>query len=415
MDLLLEPSDSYHTASIPISGSKSESNRLLILQALFPNLTIKNGSIADDTVHLAAALQHTKGTIDIGHAGTAMRFLTAYYACTPGANVTITGSDRMKQRPIKILVDALVDLGASIQYVDKQGYPPLCIQGKSLTHNHVVIDASVSSQYISALLLIAPSLKNGLEVVLKGTITSQPYIEMTLSLLQQIGVSYNRSTRHQKTTIQVSPLDTMSKKEILVESDWSSASYWYSWVALQDDGYEMFLNSFKKNSIQGDQRLIEIYQSLGVSTHFTTTGIRLVKTQKSFPNQLELDLTDCPDLAQSVFATALGLGVSLQLTGLHTLTIKETDRIEAMRVVGSRFGNSQITTTSSTIKLVPDIEHTTKKPVVIDTFNDHRMAMAFAPLSCNIPLIIKDASVVTKSYVHYWKDLKKVNVQITEI
>ncbi len=416
MDYLLRPSEQYKSdQTLTISGSKSESNRLLILQALFPKITIDNLSDSDDTRHLKKALQHHTGTIDIGHAGTAMRFLTAYYASTAGSEVILTGSDRMQQRPVKILVDALLELGAQIEYLNNEGYPPLKITGKELTTSKVDINAGVSSQYISALLLNASKFKNGLELSLKGNLTSRPYIEMTTKLLQEIGAFQSWEKNENEEVITITSPSQLKQHQFTVESDWSSAGYWYSWVALQAVGYQIELHNYKKDSLQGDKRLVEVYESFGVLTTFMGNGIRLEKVNHTLPEVLEFDLTDIPDQAQTIFVTALGLKVELKLKGLHTLKIKETDRIEALKLMGLRFRESVINTTHDSLHLLPSTLKTITDPVEIETFNDHRMALAFAPLSCKVPLMIKDAGVVTKSYVSFWDHLKSLNVPIAEI
>lgn len=398
-----------------ISGSKSESNRLLILKALYADLTIKNLSESDDTEHLASVLASEELLLDIGHAGTAMRFGTAYFAAQDGKHITLTGSDRMKQRPIGILVDALNNLGASVTYVDQVGYPPLAIAGKKLKGGKLAIDATVSSQYLTALLLIAPSFENGLELELIGKLTSRPYLEMTISLLQQLGVNVKWIVANGSETIKVNTCKAPVKTTITVESDWSSAGYWYSWVALQEPDYELTLAYFKQDSLQGDHKLITIYAPLGVSTHFMDGKMVLRKTVIDLPPKLTLDLTAVPDQAQTIFATCLGLGIDAYFTGLHTLKIKETDRIEAMKVVGLRFRESIITTTDSTLELKVVGHKPFEKTVIVDTYNDHRMAMAFAPLALRTEVIIKDAGVVSKSYGAFWQDLKKLNLKITEI
>ncbi|WP_194850034.1 3-phosphoshikimate 1-carboxyvinyltransferase [Nonlabens antarcticus] len=397
---------------IKITGSKSESNRLLILQQQFFNLKINNLSNSDDTVHLQHALESNEDVLDIGHAGTAMRFLTAYLANQPDRNVTLTGSNRMKERPISILVDALRHLGAQIEYTGKEGYPPLRITGKKLEGGEVTMDAAVSSQYLSALLLIGSQLTNGLQLNISGKLTSRPYLEMTTSLLTDIGLD----VLFEETSIKIKPQKQIEDQEITVESDWSSAGYWYSWVALQEQGYSMELTSYKKISIQGDSGLARIYENLGVETVYGKGSITLIK-KKGFkqPTNLEFDLTEQPDQAQTIFATCIGLGIDLQLTGLHTLRIKETDRIEAMEVEGSRFRESEIVSTNNSISIQFKEDGIFNRKVAINTYNDHRMALAFAPLCMKTNLIINDADVVTKSYGDYYNDLKAVKVDITEI
>jgi 3-phosphoshikimate 1-carboxyvinyltransferase len=414
MKLKLRASDKplVQPVKIKVTGSKSESNRLLILKQQFPNLEIGNLSNSDDTVHLQHALDSKEDTLDIGHAGTAMRFLTAFLANQPGKKVTLTGSDRMKERPIGILVDALRFLGAQIDYVEKEGYPPLKITGKQLNGGDVTMDAGVSSQYLSALLLIGSQMQNGLHLRLSGQLTSRPYLEMTTTLLTDIGLSVKFKDNH----IRIEPQQTINDQIVTVESDWSSAGYWYSWVALQDAGYTMELSSYREISLQGDAALASIYRDLGVATSYGENTITLARISDfKQSKQLKFDLTEQPDQAQTVFATCIGLGVNLKMSGLHTLRIKETDRIEAMKVEGARFRESEITTTSNTIEIQFLSESHFNKRVTIDTYNDHRMALAFAPLCMKTELIINDADVITKSYGDYYEDLKSVKVDITEI
>jgi len=393
--------------SVFISGSKSESNRLLILQQLLSRITISNLSDSDDTHHLQHALSTQDSEINIGHAGTAMRFLTAFFAAQKNRTVILSGSDRMHNRPIKILVDALKDLGAEISYVDKEGYPPLKIMGKELTENKVQINGNVSSQYISALLLIATSLSEGLTVELLGEITSIPYIKMTLSLLNQIGIE----TSFEGQTIQVKPLQNSKQQDLLVESDWSSASYFYSIIALSDIGSEIRLSSYKKQSLQGDAVLADIYEYFGVSTTFDENSIILKKVAKSKKELLQLDLNKAPDIAQTIAVTCFGLGVSCDLDGLHTLKIKETDRLEALKNELTKLG-AIISVTNDSLYL----EGSSKiiSNVSIKTYNDHRMAMAFAPLAILMPLNILDANVVTKSYRNFWEDLQQIGFQLNK-
>jgi len=393
--------------SVFISGSKSESNRLLILQELFSRITISNLSDSDDTHHLQHALSTQDSEINIGHAGTAMRFLTAFFAAQKNRTVILSGSDRMHNRPIKILVDALKDLGAEISYVDKEGYPPLKITGKELTENKVQINGNVSSQYISALLLIASSLPEGLTVELLGEITSIPYIKMTLSLLNQIGIETNFGGQ----TIQVKPHQNSKQQDLVVESDWSSASYFYSIIALSDIGSEIRLSSYKKQSLQGDAVLADIYEHFGVSTTFDENSIILKKVAKSKKELLQLDLNKAPDIAQTIAVTCFGLGVSCDLDGLHTLKIKETDRLEALKNELTKLG-AIISVTNDSLYL----EGSSKiiSNVSIETYNDHRMAMAFAPLAILMPINILDANVVTKSYRNFWEDLQQIGFQLNK-
>ncbi|WP_298950261.1 3-phosphoshikimate 1-carboxyvinyltransferase [uncultured Nonlabens sp.] len=412
--------------ALTISGSKSESNRWLILQALYKNLDIENLSDSDDSDHLSHVLKSEESILDIGHAGTAMRFGTAFFASQEGREITLTGSDRMKQRPIGILVDALNSLGAEVSYLEKEGFPPLKINGKKIQGGKLSVDGSVSSQFLTALLLIAPSFENGLQLEIYGDLTSRPYLEMTVDILKQLGVNVNfssgnkvvelaSSTQKINELIEVKPLHNNAITNALVESDWSSAGYWYSWVAMQEVGYEMSLSFYQENSLQGDSELVQIYKPLGVETVFVENGIRLVKIDQQLPDIVMLDLTNEPDQAQTIFGTCLGLGIDAHLTGLHTLKIKETDRIEAMKTVGARFRQSEITTTNDSIKLHFKTPSSFNPEVTVDTYQDHRMAMAFAPLCMKTELIINKGMVVTKSYKNFYKDLNKVNVRITEI
>ena len=394
--------------AIFISGSKSESNRMLILQKLFREINIHNLSDSDDTHHLQAALSSQDAEINVGHAGTAMRFLTAFFAIQQKRTTILSGSERMHQRPIKVLVEALRALGAEISYLGNEGFPPLKITGKQLTKDQVKINGNISSQYISALLLIAASLPNGLRVELVGEITSIPYINMTLSLLNQIGIT----TSFEGQIIQVNPFEEANKHTIEVESDWSSASYFYSITALSSVGSEIRLSSYKKESLQGDAILAKIYKSFGVETVYETNSIVLRKTKEHNKEHLTIDLNKAPDIAQTIAVTCYGLGVSCELLGLHTLKIKETDRLEALHSELTKLGaNISVTPTSlylnSSSEIVADVS--------VETYNDHRMAMAFAPLGMKIPLEILDADVVTKSYRNFWKDLQKIGFQLNKV
>jgi 3-phosphoshikimate 1-carboxyvinyltransferase len=408
---------------IIITGSKSESNRLLLLQALYPELQIENISNSDDSEVMQKALKSTSNLIDVSHAGTAMRFLTAFFATQEGREVTITGSPRMKERPIQVLVEALNSLGADISYIETEGCPPLKIKGKSLLKDQVTLKANVSSQYISALMLIAPKLENGLELTLEGEITSVPYINMTLDLLNQIGVK----TSFEGHIIKVSPLKKLNvRQEILtVESDWSSASYFYSIVALSPVGTEITLSSYKKNSLQGDSVLADIYTDFGVVTRFINNAITLTKQADCQIETINCQLQNAPDIAQTIAVTCFGLGVGCHLTGLHTLKIKETDRLVALKTELEKLG-AEVTITENSLHLKPHklfIANLSSPPheglgedigVAITTYHDHRMAMAFAPLGLRTNLQIEDAMVVSKSYPTFWEDLKTIGFKITQ-
>jgi 3-phosphoshikimate 1-carboxyvinyltransferase len=400
--------------TIKITGSKSETNRLLLLQALYPNLVLDNTSNSDDSEVMLQVLkdfQHSASSIqlfDVHHAGTAMRFLTAFFAIQEGKEIVITGSDRMKERPIEILVTALNHLGADISYLENEGFPPIRIKGKKLTENKVALPAHVSSQYISALLLIASNLENGLELILDGEITSVPYIKMTLAFLNEIGIK----TSFEKNLITVkSNKVLMDSKLITVESDWSSASYWYAILAISEIGTQISLSSFKKNSVQGDSILVEIYKDFGVETVFNEDkSITISKTKNSQLSLVNYQLNNCPDIAQTIAVTCFGLGIGCDLYGLHTLKIKETDRLEALKTELVKLG-ATVTVTHKSLHI--KASNRIHKNRVIKTYQDHRMAMAFAPLALKVPIVIQDANVVTKSYPAFWEDLKRVGFVVS--
>jgi 3-phosphoshikimate 1-carboxyvinyltransferase len=430
MDITLQLSGRIASAAIKITGSKSETNRLLLLQALYPGISIQNTSESDDSVAMQNALASTSDIIDIHHAGTAMRFLTAYFSLQEGRTVRLTGSQRMRERPIGVLADALRSLGAQIDYLENEGFPPLKITGQQITGSSVTINAGVSSQYITALLLIAGRLENGLELTLEGELTSIPYIKMTLGLLNEVGIE--NSFKGNK--IIVKPITgnhqwaglSEAQSKIIVESDWSSASYYYSIVALADAGTEITLSSYKQNSLQGDSALANIYRELGVNTVFNGNAITLTKGNYK-PTTINLALNNTPDIAQTVAVTCFGLGIGCHLTGLHTLKIKETDRLEALKTELEKFG-ATISVTDHSLTLLPHslfkglskvgtppLEGQGKAVVAVATYNDHRMAMAFAPLAIRTPLVIKDAGVVSKSYPTFWEDMKVIGLDVTTL
>ena len=405
MNLLLQSKIASLQSSIQITGSKSETNRLLLLQALYPSITLANTSNSDDSEVMQKALKGNEEVVDIHHAGTAMRFLTAYFAVNEGREVVLTGSQRMTERPIKVLVEALQQLGAQISYEKEVGYPPIRIKGQKITANKVTIPANVSSQYISALLLVAPKLENGIELTLVGEITSIPYIKMTLALLNEIGIE----THFTGNTIIVKPLTTSPKPQTLtVESDWSSASYFFSLVALSNEA-SISLSSYKQSSLQGDSALVKIYEQMGVKTHFDENKMTLVKQPNFKFERLNLDLNNTPDIAQTIVVTCLGLGIGCHLTGLHTLKIKETDRLEALRIELTKLG-AKISVTNDSLTL--EATHHINSNVKIATYNDHRMAMAFAPLALKVPIEIENAEVVSKSYPDFWEDLRSLGFEI---
>ncbi len=396
------------TGALEITGSKSESNRLLVLQAQYPNLSISNLSNSDDTKALQQALTTAPATVDIHHAGTAMRFLTAYYASTPGRECLLTGSSRMQERPIGILVEALRSMGANIEYAKKEGFPPLQIIGTALEASTVRLPASISSQFITALLLTAPKLKHGLKIILEGAITSRPYIEMTCALMRQLGIDVAFTGN----TLEVAPTSHIPTAEIAVESDWSSASYAYSILALAEEG-ALTLTTYRKESLQGDACLQSIYTQLGVESSFEHNQLQLRKIPNfKCPEKLALDLAHAPDIAQTIAVSCAALGVACSLTGLHTLKIKETDRLVALQCELEKFG-AEVHITADSLHLQPPT--TLTADVAVATYNDHRMALAFAPLALKTTLQINDALVVNKSYPSYWEDLKKLGFSVNSI
>ncbi len=405
----------YHPANtlsgiVELTGSKSESNRALIIQTLSNGkVEVRNLSSAADTTTLqqalAAAASHTANpsdtetTIDIGPAGTAMRFLTAYLSISKG-KFLLTGSERMKQRPIGILVDALKTLGANISYANKAGYPPLTIYGEFKQQvPEVAVQGNVSSQYLSALLLIASSLPHGLKLQIEGELTSRPYLTMTLNMLAEVGISHEWDGH----TIHIQPQRARAST-IYIEPDWSAASYWYSMVALSDSG-SLFLPGLKSNSLQGDIAIVDIMAHFGVASAFEGDGLRLQKTT-SHSDKTLFDFKECPDLAQTVIVCAAALKRNLSFTGLHTLKIKETDRIAALQNELGKFGVT-LTEDGEVYHLNTDGLYQPES-LAIDTYEDHRMAMAFAPLGLVFSgLQINDPNVVEKSYPDFWKHLKQ--------
>lgn len=407
MDVYLSHDGIINHVHVKITGSKSETNRLLLLQALYPEVSIANFSESDDSTVMREALIGNHHIINVHHAGTAMRFLTAYFAVQEGREVLLTGSQRMKERPVAVLINALKSLGADIQYTGRSGFPPLKIRGAKLFKDNISIDATVSSQYITALLLIAPKLQNGLEIILEGKITSLPYINMTLSLLDSAGITCTFTDNK----ITVKPVHKLVPVKILVESDWSSASYYYSVIALSKVGAKVTLSSFKQNSRQGDSELAVIYKAFGVETTFLGNTVTLTKNLNFKPGTLNLKLNNTPDIAQTIAVTCFGLGIGCNLTGLHTLKIKETDRLAALKTELKKLG-ADVTVTDDSLLLKPS--GSIKANCHIETYNDHRMAMAFAPLALKVALVIKDAGVVSKSYPAFWDDFGSFGFTVTQ-
>lgn len=389
-----------------ITGSKSETNRLLILQALYLGVTISNGSTSDDTKIIQYALHTKNKVINVAHAGTAMRFLTAYFAQKKGTTVVLTGSSRMKERPIGILVTALRQLGADISYLEKENYPPLKINGKKLNKtNCIELPANISSQYVSALLLIAPTLTNGLQLKLIGKTTSLPYIKMTLALLKKATIT----TLFTNNIITISPKKNIIPVSFKVTSDWSSASYYYSLIALSKITTTIRLYNYTKNSLQGDSIVSKLYENFGVATIFNSdSSITITKKQKHTISTFNHNLENYPDIAQTIAVTCLGLNIGCKLTGLHTLKIKETDRLLALQNEITKLG-AEVTLSPNSLSFKP--VETIQPNCSITTYNDHRMAMAFIPLALKVPVTIENVSVVSKSYPNFWKDMAFIGIQ----
>lgn len=389
------------TSRVVLPASKSISNRVLIINALSKSVWgVKNLSDSDDTRVLEKALEFKDNGFDIGHAGTAMRFLTALLSCTPG-EWTITGSVRMKQRPIKILVDSLRKLGAHIEYLEEEGCPPLHIVGKELKGGIVELDGSVSSQYISALLMIAPSLKGGLTLKLQNRITSRSYIEMTLKLMSLFGVDH--TWKHNEIRIEEQKYVPV---EYFVEADWSAASYWYEILALSPGG-SIELTDLASSDLQGDQIIAYWFEWFGIETTSIPGGIRISKENERCPSRLFLKFHETPDMAQTMATLCVAKGVPFHFTGLETLKIKETNRVIALQHELAKLGAELTEPREGELKwngfVDPVMEQTYP---VIETYDDHRMAMAFAPLACSGKVFrIKDPEVVTKSYPSFWNDL----------
>jgi 3-phosphoshikimate 1-carboxyvinyltransferase len=402
---LTHPTRQLH-GTVQLTGSKSECNRALLLEAWSKGLVqVENVSDAADTVTLIQALKdaheaspETLTTIDIGPAGTAMRFLTAYL-CTQKGTFKLTGSARMQERPIRLLVDALHQLGASIHYSQKEGYPPLLIDGPlQQKTSKVTIAGDVSSQYLSALLLIGPTLPLGLDLYIDGPLTSKPYLLMTLDMLSSAGIRYVWEGNHIHIPHQLAQSTTW-----FVEPDWSAATYWYSMVALSEKA-SIQLPGLRSKSLQADSEIAEIMTHFGVKTTFTEEGITLEK-QPITSSKLHFDFKNCPDLAQTVVVCAALMQKDVSFTGLETLKIKETDRIVALQNELRKIGVSFQETSSQTYQLDTSGLDLTATPVIA-TYEDHRMAMAFAPIALVLPqLFIEEPDVVQKSYPAFWKDL----------
>ena len=392
---------------VHLSGSKSISNRLLILQALSGfNNELKNLSDSDDTIVLQKALSSKDKTIDVGIAGTAMRFLTAYYVLR-GSEVILTGASRMKQRPIKGLVDALSSLGADIEYIENEGFPPLKIKGGKLRGGFLQINADVSSQFISAILMIAPYFEKGIQLKLIGEVISRPYIEMTLNLMEKQGVPY----QWVGDTISILP-GNYQNNITQVESDWSSISYMFELVALSDSGC-IQLTQVDECSVQGDQEVMRYFEILGVDSNIEQ-GVLTLRKKSGFelPKLLEFDCLKTPDLAQTLAVTACGLGVRMKLTGLKSLPIKETDRLIALKDELEKCGARVQVINHETLDIIPGVQ-SLNRSFNFETYGDHRMALCLAPLALKArSVILNNPMVVNKSYRSYWDDLRELSFNI---
>ena len=408
MNCHIFPPEEFIEANISLPLSKSISNRALIINALTPGaIDIEQVAKCDDTDSMVAALNNQSESINIGAAGTAMRFLTAYFAATPGRTMTLDGSERMRQRPIEALVNALRDCGADIKYLINEGFPPLLINGSKLTGGDISLPASISSQYISALLMIAPTMDRGLTLTLQGDIISRPYINMTLSLMKTWGVDCDFSGN----VIKVAP-QAYKPTEFKIEADWSAASYWYAIAALSAGN--ITLTGLQPHSVQGDSHLVQLFEPLGVITHFEDTETTLEPTPDTCP-RLNIDLSDQPDIAQTIVVTACMLGIPFSITGLSTLKIKETDRLEALRTEMLKLGMELIIENDNKISWDGNRLPISQIPA-IDTYKDHRMAMAFAPAAIYIPgLIINDMDVVSKSYPEFWLHLQNAGFKFAQV
>ena len=402
-------------AATCLPASKSISNRALIINALSGNEEILDGiAKCDDTDAMVNALSNKNATaVNIGAAGTAMRFLTAYFSVQEGREVLLDGSERMRHRPIKILVDALRSCGACVDYAGEEGFPPLRIKGAKLKAKEVSISGNVSSQYISALLMIAPMIEGLERVNLTGEVISRPYIDMTLSIMGKYGVQ----TQWDGNSIVFQHNAKYSQYHFMVEGDWSASSYWFEMVALIPKSQITLHHLFTPEvSLQGDSAVAKIFENFGVQLISGGSGSDLVNENcEKASGTLNLDLKETPDLAQTIVVTACMLDMPFHITGLQTLKIKETDRIEALRTQLLKMG--YVLTVGDDLSLSWDgTKCDYEQPIRIDTFDDHRMAMAFAPASVKFPnLIINDIEVVSKSYPNYWKELKEVGFTLEEV
>lgn len=409
MDVLLNIADKKIIGEVSLPTSKSISNRMLIINALsYSPFPVENLSDCDDSIVMNQVLQSDTNRFDIGHAGTAMRFLTAYLSKIVG-EWHLTGSQRMQQRPISILVDALRKMGALIEYTGQEGYPPLKITGTALMGGLIELDGSISSQYISAILMIAPTVQGGVTLRLTNKITSRSYIEMTLSLMKKFGIKYQWNGNEIKIREQ-----NYKPVKYSVEADWSGASYWYAMAALAET-CDLRLKGLYLNSLQGDAVQASWYEKyFGIRSRQEGDAVRLTKIRIEQVRELNLNFIENPDIAQTFVVLAIGKNLPFHFTGLKTLKIKETDRIAALKNECSKLGAKLIEPAEGELSWDGKIiEGLIEEETEIETYDDHRMAMAFAPIALTGKKIrIKDAMVVTKSYPSFYEDLRKVGFEV---
>lgn len=395
--------------TVRLEGSKSITNRVIIIKALCPEFfELNNFSLSEDSETLIELINSTDYKLDCRDGGTTFRFLTAFLAVHEG-EVVLTGSDRLQKRPIGPLVDALRSIGGDIEYLGAEGFPPIKIRGKRMTGNRVEIDANVSSQFISALLLVAPILKDGLIIRMKGEVVSRPYIQMTLNVMKHFGIHYEWT----QSVISIPHQEYVARK-YNVESDWSAAAYYYAMAALADE-VDLTLTGLNKLSYQGDSVIQNIMTQFGVTTTFVENGVHLSKTEKELPKSLDYDFIDCPDLAQTMLTVCSGLGVPMKLRGINSLQIKETNRVDAMQRELEKIG-LPLVPLGNTWNLGVNLNPQMPANIVFDTYNDHRMAMALTPLALKFGKVaIENPSVVAKSYPLFWEDIKSLGFKLEQV
>lgn len=411
MNFKIFPPEQFVQVPIELPLSKSESNRQLIINAMTPRASdLKRVAQCDDTDAVVRALRVDNGVVNIGAAGTAMRFLTAYFACKEGADVILDGTDRMRKRPISPLVDALRTLGADIQYVGEEGFPPLKIRGQKISGGEVEMDAHVSSQYVSSLLMVAPSMKHGLTLRLRGEIVSAPYIRMTVSLMASAGIN---ATFNEASGVITVPVGVYSPSLPSVEADWSAASYWHALAAISSE--RVILKGLRAGSLQGDAVVGKLFEVTGLRTEFNGEGNLELTLTPDVGSACRIDLSDTPDLAQTLAVCYCLLGIPFEFSGLETLRIKETDRLAALQTELGKLGYVLDIENSDTLIWRGASFYPGDEIEPIATYDDHRMAMAFAPAALFFPgLQINDVQVVSKSYPDFWQHLASLGFQLVE-